>query len=344
MKLKKALITGITGQDGSWLARFLLKKNYNVYGLIRRSSSFNTQRIDDLYNTKSLKNRFKLFYGDLTDETSINNIIKNIKPDEIYNLAAQSHVKVSFENPVYTANVAGIGTLRILEAIKTLKLKTKFYQASTSEMFGNTNPPQNEKSRMKPNSPYAAAKLYANEITRIYRDGFGIFACNGILFNHESEVRGETFVTKKITRALVRIKLGKQKILEVGNLYSKRDWGYAPDYVESMWKMLQMKKPDDYVIATGKSFSVKEFILETCKVLNLKIKFIGRGIMEKGVDPNNNIIIKINKKYYRPLEVDHLRGDYKKAKKILNWLPKTQFKSLVSKMVKSDFKKETENK
>tara|TARA_B110000977_G_scaffold161200_1_gene206017 strand:- start:1119 stop:2156 length:1038 start_codon:yes stop_codon:yes gene_type:complete len=343
MKKKIALITGITGQDGSYLARFLLKKNYYVVGMIRRSSSFNTARINDLHDNMKLKNSFKLFYGDLTDETSIQNIIKKTKPNEIYNLGAQSHVAVSFENPIYTANVSGLSTLKILEAIKNLGLhnKCKFYQASTSEMFGNSPAPQSEKTTFIPNSPYAAAKLYAHEITRIYREGFNMFACSGILFNHESEVRGETFVTKKIAKALARIKLKKQKTLELGNLYAKRDWGYAPDYVEGMWRMLQQKKPKDLVIATGKSFTVKQFILEASKVLNFKITFKGKGINEKGYDKNGKIIIKINKKYFRPLEVNDLRGNASQAFKELKWRPRVHFKELVKKMVLNDIKKET---
>ena len=314
MKKKIALITGITGQDGSYLARFLLKKNYYVIGMIRRSSSFNTARINDLHDNRKLKNSFKLFYGDLTDETSVQNIIKKTKPNEIYNLGAQSHVAVSFENPIYTANVSGLSTLKILEAIKNLGLhnKCKFYQASTSEMFGNSPAPQSEKTTFKPNSPYAAAKLYAHEITRIYREGFNMFACSGILFNHESEVRGETFVTKKIAKALVR-----------------------------MWRMLQQKKPKDLVIATGKSFTVKQFILEASKVLNLKITFKGKGINERGYDKNGKIIIKINKKYFRPLEVNDLRGNASQAFKELKWRPRVDFKELVKKMVLYDVKKES---
>jgi len=340
MKKKIALITGITGQDGSYLARYLLKKNYVVFGIIRRSSTFNTSRIDDLHEDKKHANNFKLFYGDLTDETSVLNILKETKPHEIYNLAAQSHVKVSFENPVYTANSSAIGTLRILETIRNLKLKSKFYQASTSEMFGNSPPPQSEKTKFQPNSPYAAAKLYSHEITRIYRESFGIFAATGILFNHESEIRGGTFVTKKISKALVKIKLGKQKQLILGNLYAKRDWGYAPDYVEAMFKILQYKKPDDFVIATGKSYSVKDFILQACKCLDLKINFIGKGLNEVGVDKKGKIIIKIDKKYFRPLEVNHLRGNFSKARKVLNWSPKIDFKNLVKKMINYDYRSE----
>jgi GDPmannose 4,6-dehydratase len=329
---QRALITGITGQDGAYLARFLLKKNYSVSGVIRRSSTFNTQRIDDLHSNPSLKKNFKLFYGDLTDETSIQNIIKKVRPNEIYNLAAQSHVQVSFENPIYTANTAALGTIRILEALRTLNIKAKFYQASTSEMFGNSPAPQSEKTRFQPNSPYAAAKQYAHEITRIYREGFKIFACSGILFNHESETRGGTFVTKKIAAGLTRIKLGKQKILTLGNLYAKRDWGYAPDYVEAMWKIMQQKTPDDFVIATGNTFTVKDFIKEACNALNLNIVFKGKGIKEVGIINNNKVIV-VDKKYFRPLEVENLRGNALKAKKILKWTAKTKFKTLVKKMI-----------
>ncbi len=323
MLSKKALITGITGQDGSYLARFLLNKNYTVYGLIRRASTFNTKRIDDLHNNPKLKKKFKLFYGDLTDETSINNLIKDIQPNEIYNLAAQSHVKVSFENPVYTANASGIGTLRILEAIRTLNLNTKFYQASTSEIFGNTKPPQSENSIMRPCSPYGAAKLYANEITRIYREGFGIYASNGILFNHESEVRGETFVTRKIIKGLVRIKLNKQKTLLLGNLYAKRDWGYAPDYVEGMWKILQQKKPDDFVIATEMNHTILEFVKEVFGLVGLDWK--------KFVETNNP-------KFLRPAEVPSLKGDSSKAKRVLKWKPRYKFKDICKILLENDLK------
>ena len=333
MKKKKALIFGINGQDGSYLLRFLLKKNYKVFGVIRRSSNFNTQRIDDIYNDKNNKEYFKLVYGDITDSISVLNIIKQTKPNEIYNLAAQSHVQVSFELPEYTAQVDGIGALRILEAIRSLRLKnTKYYQAGTSEMFGKSFPPQNELTKFEPQSPYAAAKLYAHWITACYRDSYKIFACNGILFNHESPVRGGTFVTKKIVRALCRIKFKKEKILYLGNLYSKRDWGHAQDYVESMWKMLQIKKPDDYVICSEKSYSVKEFVNLVSEELKMNVFWKGKGLNEVGYY-NNNPIIKIDKKYFRPLEVNHLKGSAKKAQKILKWKPKNSIKKLIKDMI-----------
>ena len=333
MKKKKALIFGVNGQDGSYLLRFLLKKNYNVFGVIRRSSSFNTSRIDDIYRDQHEKNSFKLFYGDVTDSLSVLQIIQKTKPDEIYNLAAQSHVKVSFEVPEYTANVDGLGALRILDSIKSLNLiKTKFYQAGTSEMFGKSLPPQNELTQFQPQSPYAAAKLYAHWITICYRQSYKLFACNGILFNHESPVRGGTFVTKKIISGLCKIKFNKQKVLYLGNLYAKRDWGHAKDYVESMWKMLQKKEPDDYVISSGKSYSVKEFINLTAKELKLNIIWKGKGLKEIGY-LNKKPIIKIDKKYFRPLEVNHLKGDFSKAKKILNWNPKQSLKTLINNMI-----------
>jgi GDPmannose 4,6-dehydratase len=338
---KIALITGITGQDGSYLARFLLKKNYIVHGIKRRTSTFNTIRIDDIFENSQLKSKFILHHGDMTDTTSLMHIVQKIKPNEIYNLAAQSHVAVSFEQPEYTANSDAIGTLRLLECIRILGLqkKTKFYQASTSELFGMTKDiPQNEKTHFYPRSPYAVAKLYAHWITVNYREAYGIFACNGILFNHESPQRGETFVTRKITRALTKIKLGKQKKLEIGNLYSKRDWGHAKDYVEMMWKMLQAKKPEDYVIATGKQFTIKEFINVASKELNMKIVWKGVGLKEKGYYKNKEII-KISKKYFRPTEVDNLLGNAKKAMQKLNWKPKTSFVSLVKEMVAEDLKK-----
>ena len=338
---KIALITGITGQDGSYLARFLLKKNYIVHGIKRRTSTFNTIRIDDIFENPQLKSKFILHHGDMTDTTSLMHIVQKIKPNEIYNLAAQSHVAVSFEQPEYTANSDAIGTLRLLECIRILGLqkKTKFYQASTSELFGMTKDiPQNEKTHFYPRSPYAVAKLYAHWITVNYREAYGIFACNGILFNHESPQRGETFVTRKITRALTKIKLGKQKKLEIGNLYSKRDWGHAKDYVEMMWKMLQAKKPEDYVIATGKQFTIKEFINVASKELNMKIVWKGAGLKEKGYYKNKEII-KISKKYFRPTEVDNLLGNAKKAMQKLNWKPKTSFASLVKEMVAEDLKK-----
>jgi GDPmannose 4,6-dehydratase len=337
MKQKIALIFGITGQDGSYLAEFLLKKNYIVHGVKRRSSSFNTGRLDHLYQDPHEKNRkFILHYGDITDAISVSSIIKDIKPDEIYNLAAQSHVAVSFEVPEYTANADGIGALRILEAIKFhgFEKKTKFYQAGTSEMYGKVvQIPQTEKTPFYPRSPYGVAKVYAHWITVNYREAYKIFACNGILFNHESPVRGETFVTKKIIMALCRIKLNKQKKLFLGNLNAKRDWGHAKDYVEAMWKMLQNKKPQDYVISTGKQYSVKDFINLSLNELNIKYHWKGRGINEKCFDNKGNCIIACDKEYFRPLEVDTLLGNSSKARKELNWKPKYNITKLVKEMV-----------
>ena len=337
MKKKVALIFGITGQDGSYLAEFLLKKKYIVHGVKRRSSSFNTGRIDHLYQDPHEKFRkFILHYGDVTDAISVSTLIKKIQPDEIYNLAAQSHVAVSFEVPEYTANSDAIGTLRILEAIKFHKLekKTKFYQAGTSEMFGKVQEiPQNEKTPFYPRSPYGVAKVYAHWITVNYREAYNIFACNGILFNHESPLRGETFVTKKIVSALCKIKNKRQKKLFLGNLNAKRDWGHAKDYVEAMWKMLQKNKPDDYVISSGKQYSVKQFVNLVLRELNIKYTWKGKDIKSKCYDQNGNCIIECDKSYYRPLEVDTLLGDSKKAKKILNWKPKTSIEMLVKEMV-----------
>lgn len=341
MKKKIALVTGVTGQDGSFLTEFLLKKNYIVYGLKRRSSSFNTQRIDHLYKDYQEKNNFIPIYGDLTDSTNILRVIQNTEPDEIYNLGAQSHVHTSFETPEYTANSDAIGALRILESIRILNLqkKTKFYQASTSEIFGNTKDPQNEKTIFQPVSPYATAKLYAYWITINYRDAYNIFACNGILFNHESIRRGETFVTRKITKAVAEIFLGKRKMFYLGNLEAKRDWGYAPEYVVSMWKMLQQKKPDDYVIATGKSTSVRSFVEKSFEVLNIKIGWKGKGLNEVGYNiKNNQILVKIDKNYFRPNEVHTLRGDYSKAKKKLGWKPKTSLNKMIKEMIHHDLK------
>ena len=338
MKKKIALIFGITGQDGSYLAEFLLKKNYIVHGVKRRSSSFNTGRIDHLYQDPHEKIRkFILHYGDITDAISVSSLIKNIKPDEIYNLAAQAHVAVSFEVPEYTANADGIGALRILEAIKFhgFEKKTKFYQAGTSEMFGKVaQTPQTEKTPFYPRSPYGVAKVYAHWITINYREAYKIFACNGILFNHESPVRGETFVTKKIVMALCKIKLNKQKKLFLGNLDAKRDWGHAKDYVEAMWKMLQQKTPQDYVISTGKQYSVRNFVNLSLKELNIKYHWKGKGINEKCYDDNGNCIIACDKEYFRPLEVDTLLGDSTKARKELNWKPKYNIHNLVKEMVK----------
>jgi len=342
MNKKIALIFGITGQDGSYLSDFLLKKKYVVHGVKRRSSSFNTGRIDHIYQDPHEKTRkFILHYGDVTDAISVSSLIKQIKPDEIYNLAAQSHVAVSFEVPEYTANADAIGSLRILEAIRFHKLqkKTKFYQAGTSEMFGKVQQiPQNEKTPFYPRSPYGVAKVYAHWITINYREAYNIFACNGILFNHESPVRGETFVTKKIVSALCKIKLKKQKKLYLGNLSTKRDWGHARDYVEAMWKMLQKKIPEDYVIATGKQYSVKEFVNLVLKELKIKFFWKGKGIKTKCYDSEGNCIVECDKAYYRPLEVDTLLGNSNKARKKLNWKPKTSIKMLIKEMVDFELK------
>ena len=339
---KKALIFGISGQDGSYLAELLLKKKYKVYGVIRRSSSINTKRLDDIYEDplKKIK-KLNLIYGDMTDSLSTSKIINDIKPNEIYNLAAQSHVKVSFDVPEYTANVDAIGALRILESIRLSKLvkKTKFYQAGTSELFGkNSSVPQNENTFFYPASPYGVAKLYAHWITINYRESYKIFACNGILFNHESPRRGETFVTKKIVNGLCLIKLKKMKTLVVGNLNSKRDWGHAKDYVNAMWLMLQQKKPQDFVIATGYQYSVKEFIEMTAKELKIRIFWKGKGVNQKGYDQNGKLIISCNKKYLRPSEVDNLVGDSSKARKKLKWVPKIGINKLIKEMIKEEFK------
>ena len=345
MKKKIALIFGITGQDGSYLSELLLKKKYIVHGVIRRSSSFNTGRIDHLYQDPHEKIRkLILHYGDVTDAISVSHLIKKVKPDEIYNLAAQSHVAVSFEVPEYTANADAVGALRILEAIKFhgFEKTTKFYQAGTSEMFGKVQEvPQNENTPFYPRSPYGVAKVYAHWITVNYREAYKIFACNGILFNHESPVRGETFVTRKIVVALCKIKLGLQKKLFLGNLDTKRDWGHAKDYVEAMWKMMQQKKPSDFVIATGKQNTVKQFVNLTLQELNIKYTWKGKGIKSKCYDAKGNCIIQCDKAYYRPLEVDTLLGNPKKAKKQLNWKPKINIKTLVKEMVNFDLKKLT---
>ena len=340
---KKALITGVTGQDGSYLAEFLLKKKYQVHGIIRKSSSFNTGRIDHLYIDPHNKTNFFLHYGDLTDSNTLYNLISKIKPDEIYNLGAQSHVGVSFENPEYTAEVTGLGALKILEAIRFLNLKeTKFYQASTSELFGITKNQKefNEKSEFIPRSPYGAAKLFSHWITKIYRESYGIFASTGILFNHESPRRGETFVTRKITRFLTRKKINLEDKLFIGNLYAKRDWGHAKDYVEMQWKILQQKKPDDFIIATGKSYSVKDFINECCRQLKMKIRWVGKGLNEKAIliGKKKEDLIVVDRKYFRPLEIDYLKGNSKKAKKILKFKPKYSFKTLISEMLEEDMK------
>ncbi len=341
---KTALITGITGQDGSLLADFLLKKNYKIIGLKRRSSSFNTQRIDHLFDKKILNKKFFPYYGDLTDSSSLLRTIQTTKPDEIYNLGAQSHVHTSFETPEYTANSDALGTLRILEAIRILKLqkKTKFYQASTSEIFGNTEIPQNEKTPFKPRSPYAISKLYSYWQTINYREAYNIFAVNGILFNHEGPRRGETFVSRKITRFVASYAVGKEKILYLGNLNAKRDWGSAKDYIETMWLMLQKSKPNDYVISTGVSKSVKNFVEEAFKIINIRIKWKGKGLKEIGYDiKNNKTIVKVDPGYFRPTEINILRGDSRKARRELKWKPKTSFKSMVKEMVLEDIKKQS---
>ena len=335
---KKALIFGITGQDGSYLAEFLLKKKYQVHGVKRRSSSINTSRIDHIYQDRHERKRnFFLHYGDITDTTSVSKIIEITRPDEINNLAAQSHVAVSFEVPEYTANADALGALRILEAIKFHKLekKTKFYQAGTSEMYGRVQKiPQNENTNFYPLSPYGVAKLYAHWITKNYREAYNIFGCNGILFNHESPRRGETFVTKKIVRALVRIKRGKQKTLYLGNLDAKRDWGHAKDYVVAMWKILQQKKPEDFVIATGKQYSIRQFISLVSKKINIKIIWKGKGLKEKGYDSiNRKPIIAIDKNYIRPLDVNTLLGNASKARIKLSWKPKINIHKLIDEMI-----------
>lgn len=341
-RVKKALITGITGQDGSYLAEFLISKGYEVHGIKRRSSSFNTGRIDHIFTDKHEKSKQKLIlhYGDMTDSTNLIRIIQEVQPDEIYNLAAQSHVAVSFETPEYTGQADALGTLRLLEAIRMLNLqnKTKFYQASTSELFGNSDEiPQSESTPFKPRSPYATAKLYSYWITVDYREAYGIFACNGILFNHESERRGETFVTRKITRAVARIKHGLQKALYIGNLDAKRDWGHAKDYVEAMWLMLQQEKPDDYVVATGETHSVREFITLAFSCIGIEIEWIGSGINEKGIDKKTGKeLVFIDPKYFRPAEVNLLIGDATKARKKLGWEPKVRFTELVKLMIEGD--------
>jgi GDPmannose 4,6-dehydratase len=339
--MKKALITGITGQDGAYLARFLLDKGYQVHGIKRRSSSFNTARVDELYQDPHEKNvRFLMHYGDLTDATNLIRIIQETQPDEIYNLAAQSHVQVSFETPEYTANSDALGALRILEAIRILGLehKTRFYQASTSEMFGKVQEiPQKETTPFFPRSPYGAAKVYGYWITVNYREAYDMFACNGILFNHESQVRGETFVTRKITRAVARIKLGLQETLYLGNLDAKRDWGYAGDYVEAMWLMLQQETADDYVVATGEAHSVREFVELAFNEVGIELVWEGEGLVEVGKDRNSGMVhVRIDPRYFRPTEVDFLLGDPTKAKDKLGWVPKVTFSELVKQMVAAD--------
>ena len=338
--VKVALITGITGQDGAYLAELLLSKGYYVHGIKRRSSMFNTDRIDHLYQDQHEKNiNFKLHYGDLTDSTNLIRIIQEVQPDEIYNLAAQSHVKVSFETPEYTANADAIGPLRILEAIRILGLekKTRFYQASTSELYGLVQEiPQKETTPFYPRSPYGVAKLYGFWITKNYRESYGMFACNGILFNHESPLRGETFVTRKISRAAARISLGMQEKLFIGNIDSERDWGHAKDYVEGMWRMLQQDEPDDFVLATGIKISVREFISMAFLEVGINLKWQGKGENEKGVDSAGKVIVEIDPKYYRPAEVDLLIGDASKAKNKLGWVAKCTVAELCKEMVQAD--------
>lgn len=342
MSQKVALITGVTGQDGAYLAELLLNKDYIVHGIKRRASLFNTDRIDHLYQDPHIEHQnFILHYGDLTDSTNLIRIIQQVQPDEIYNLAAMSHVAVSFETPEYTANADGIGTLRILEAIRILGLekKTRFYQASTSELYGLVQEiPQKETTPFYPRSPYAVAKMYAYWITVNYREAYGIYACNGILFNHESPIRGETFVTRKITRALARIKLGLQECLYLGNLNALRDWGHAKDYVEMQWLMLQQDNPEDFVIATGVQYSVRDFVNTAAEYLGIQISWKGEGVDEKGYDANGNCIIQVDPRYFRPTEVETLLGDPTKAKQKLGWTPKITFNELVTEMVKEDLK------
>ena len=340
--MKKALITGVTGQDGAYLAEFLLGKGYEVHGIKRRSSLFNTDRIDHLYQDPHAKNlQFVLHYGDLTDSSNLTRIIHQVQPDEIYNLGAQSHVAVSFEEPEYTADVDGLGALRILEAIRLLGLsnKTKYYQASSSELFGLVQEvPQKETTPFYPRSPYGVAKLYAYWITVNYRESYGIYACNGILFNHESPLRGETFVTRKITRALARIKLGLQDCLYLGNLDALRDWGHAKDYVEMQWLMLQQEKAEDFVIASGEQHSVRDFVDAAAEEAGISISWQGSGVEEKGYDNDGNCIVAVDHRYFRPAEVDTLLGDATKAQQKLGWTPKISFKELVAEMMREDLK------
>ena len=340
--MKKALITGITGQTGSYLAALLLKKKYIVYGIKRRTSSvYNTARLEELINFKKYYNkRLFILYGDVTDYSNLDSIVKKIQPDEIYNLAAQSHVQISFEIPEYTTQVNAVGALNLLNIVKNSQKKIKFYQASTSEMFGSQNKmPLNEKSKMDPASPYGAAKLYAYNLVRNYRESYKIFSTNGILFNHESPLRGENFVTRKITIGISEIFHGVKDVLEVGNFNSKRDWGHARDYVEAIWKIMQYKKPLDLVIATNKSYSIKDFIKECFKFLKIEIRFIGKGLNEKVVDKNGKVWIKINKKFIRPKDINTLLGDASLAKKIIKWKNKTSFKNLATEMMKEDLRK-----
>ena len=347
-KPKRALIIGITGQDGSYLAELLIKKGYEVHGIKRRSSTISTERIDHLFPKPQSPKNFQIHYGDLSDALNLIRLLKEINPDEIYNLGAQSHVAVSFKTPLYTADIDGLGTLRILEAIRTLGLekKIRFYQASTSELFGLVQEsPQSEKTPFYPRSPYGVAKIFSYWSTVNYRESYGLYACNGILFNHESPRRGETFVTRKITRELAKVVLGLKDCLRIGNIEALRDWGHAKDYVEMQWLMLQQEDPDDFVIATGKQFTVKEFVNLAAKKLDINLIWRGKGLNEIGINKKTNkTIIEIDKKYFRPTEVDSLMGDYKKAKKKLNWQPKITFKELVNEMVLSDLNFQKKNK
>jgi len=342
---KRALITGITGQDGSYLAEFLLKKGYEVHGIIRRASTFNTERIDHVYQDPHVKNkRLHLHYGDISDSSNISRLIEKIRPDEIYNLAAQSHVRVSFDLPEYTSDVSGLGAVRILDAIKNSRVKPRYYQAASSEQFGKVEKkdlPISEKNVFNPRSPYGCSKVFACHMTKNYRESYDLFAVNGILFNHESPRRGKTFVTRKITRGLARIKLGKDNKIHLGNLDASRDWGYAPDYVEAMYLMLQQDKPDDYIIATGEAHTVREFVEKVAKHLDIDIAWKGEGLEEKGIDKKTGkVIIEIDPKYFRPAEIDILVGDYSKAKRDLGWEPKVKFDELVKIMTEHDLENE----
>lgn len=337
--MKRALVSGITGQDGSYLAEILLEKGYEVHGIVRRTSSITRERIEGIYKNLDIKNKnIHLHYGDMTDSSSIQKVISEVRPDEIYNLAAMSQVGISFDIPEYTANCDGLGLLRILEAIRKLKLdNTKVYHASTSELYGKVSQsPQNEETPFHPRSPYGVAKLYSYWISKNYRDSYNMFICNGILFNHESPRRGENFVTRKISLGVAEIYNGNKESIKLGNLDAKRDWGYAPNYCEAMWLMLQQDNPDDYVISTGETHSIREFIEEAFKVIKIDIKWVGSGIEEKGIDKDGNILVEIDPRYFRPLEVDLLIGDSSKAKKILNWESKIKFNDLVKLMVESD--------
>lgn len=343
--LKTAIITGITGQDGSYLARYLLNKGYTVHGIRRRSSSFNTGRIEDLVtDNKIFSKKLFLHYGDMTDSSGLSRIINSIEPDEIYNLAAQSHVAVSFESPEYTANADALGVLRILEVLRQANFGSKFYQASTSELFGNSLPPQSETTPFSPRSPYATSKLFAYWITRNYRDAYGIFASNGILFNHESPLRGETFVTRKITRSLVAISQGKDEVLKLGNLDAKRDWGHAKEYAELMWRMMQLEHPHDLVVATGKSYSVRNFVEVVASILGIELTWSGIGIDEIATDQKGRVVVRVDPGYFRALEVDFLQGDASKARELLKWQPRVTIEELAAEMVEHDIREMEKHK